>query len=107
LNGAAESSATDPLPTLAEALDERSAPSSWFLRIECERCGKVRLVNQVYAVVRSDSADGREIALCGTAEAPAICAGSAGCGEQRGSSLVIRHHLLIMAFQSSLGSLLA
>ena len=41
---------TDPLPTPAEALDEPfSAFPSWFLRIECERCGKVRLVNQINA----------------------------------------------------------
>ena len=32
----------DPLPTGVEALDEpfRAFPS-WFLRIECDRCGKV------------------------------------------------------------------
>ena len=33
---------TDPLPTGAEALDEPfNAFPSWFLRIECDRCGKV------------------------------------------------------------------
>jgi hypothetical protein len=37
---------TDPLPTAPEALGEplRAFPS-WFLRIECDRCGKVRMLN--------------------------------------------------------------
>jgi hypothetical protein len=39
----------DPLPSGAEALDEPfSAFPSWFLRIECDRCGKVQMVNQVH-----------------------------------------------------------
>ena len=38
---------TDPLPTGAEALDEPfSAFRSWLLRIECDRCGKVRMVDE-------------------------------------------------------------
>ena len=37
----------DPLPTGAEALVEPFAAfPSWFLRIECDRCGKVQMVNQ-------------------------------------------------------------
>jgi len=41
---------TDPLPTGAEALDEPlSAFPSWFLRIECDRCGKVQMVNEAHA----------------------------------------------------------
>ena len=41
---------TDPLPTGAEALDEPfNAFPSWFLRIECDRCGKVQMVNQVHS----------------------------------------------------------
>jgi hypothetical protein len=38
---------TDPLPSPVEALAEplRAFPS-WFLRIECDRCGKVRMVNE-------------------------------------------------------------
>jgi hypothetical protein len=38
-----------PLPTGKEALDEpfRAFPS-WFLRIACERCGKVQMVNEVH-----------------------------------------------------------
>ena len=40
----------DPLPTGAEALDEPFiAFPSWFLRIECDRCGKVQMVNQVHS----------------------------------------------------------
>jgi hypothetical protein len=38
---------TDPLPTGLEALDEPfTAFPSWFLRIECDRCGKVRMVHE-------------------------------------------------------------
>jgi len=40
----------DPLPTPAEALDEPFAAfPSWFLRIECDRCGKVQMVNEAHA----------------------------------------------------------
>ena len=36
-------------PTAPEALGEPFAAfPSWFLRIECERCGKVQLINEVY-----------------------------------------------------------
>ncbi len=39
----------DPLPTPAEALAAPlSAFPSWFLRMECERCGKERYTNQVH-----------------------------------------------------------
>jgi hypothetical protein len=35
----------DPLPSPQEALCEPFAAfPSWFLRIECERCGKVRML---------------------------------------------------------------
>jgi hypothetical protein len=38
---------TEPLPTRQEALQQpfRAFPS-WFLRIECDRCGKVTMVNE-------------------------------------------------------------
>jgi hypothetical protein len=40
---------TDPLPTGAEALDEPfGAFPSWFLRIECDVCGKVQMVNEAH-----------------------------------------------------------
>ena len=39
----------DPLPTPAEALAEPFAAfPSWFLRIECDRCGKVRMLNEAH-----------------------------------------------------------
>jgi hypothetical protein len=45
---------TGPLPTGAEALDEPFAAfPSWFLRIECARCGKVQMVNEVHAARRA------------------------------------------------------
>ena len=42
-----------PLPTPAEALDEpfRAFPA-WFLRIECERCGKVSMLNEAHTTGR-------------------------------------------------------
>ena len=41
------SSGTDPLPTPQEALQQpmRAFPS-WILRIECDRCGKVRMISE-------------------------------------------------------------
>jgi hypothetical protein len=49
----------DPLPSGDEALDEPfNAFPSWFLRIECDRCGKVQFVAQVHFqvehIARSD-----------------------------------------------------
>ena len=49
----------DPLPTGAEAPDEPfNAFPSWFMRIECDRCGKVQFVAQVHFqvehIARSD-----------------------------------------------------
>jgi hypothetical protein len=38
---------TDPLPSRAEALGQPFAAfPSWFLRIECDRCGKVVMINE-------------------------------------------------------------
>ncbi len=43
----------DKLPTGAEALNEPfSAFPSWFLRIECDRCGKVVMHNESHAAWR-------------------------------------------------------
>jgi ribosomal protein S27E len=48
------SDGTEPLPSGAEAMDEPSAAfPSWFLRIECDRCGKVQMVNEAHASCRS------------------------------------------------------
>jgi hypothetical protein len=40
---------TDPLPTAAEAVQQsfRAFPS-WFLRIECDRCGKTVMHNETH-----------------------------------------------------------
>jgi hypothetical protein len=40
---------TDPLPTPADALDQplRVFPS-WFLRVECERCGAMRMISETH-----------------------------------------------------------
>ena len=40
----------EPLPTPREALREPFAAfPSWFLRIECDRCGKERMLNEAHA----------------------------------------------------------
>jgi hypothetical protein len=40
----------DPLPTGAQALDEPfNAFPSWFLRVECDRCGNAEMVNQAHS----------------------------------------------------------
>jgi hypothetical protein len=40
----------DPLPTGAEALDEPFAAfPSWSMRVTCDRCGKVQMVNQAHS----------------------------------------------------------
>ena len=40
----------DPLPTGAEAMAEPfGAFPSWLMRIECDRCGKIQMVNEVHA----------------------------------------------------------
>jgi hypothetical protein len=44
---------TEPLPTPAEALNEMfSAFPSWFLRIECDLCGKVTMINEAHAATK-------------------------------------------------------
>jgi hypothetical protein len=44
---------TEPLPTPQEVLQQpmRAFPS-WFLRIECDRCGKVIMHNEVHMADR-------------------------------------------------------
>ena len=55
---------SDPLPSGAEALDEPFAAfPSWFLRIECDRCGKVRMISETHIPV-PDVALLREILAC-------------------------------------------
>jgi hypothetical protein len=63
----------DPLPAAAEAMDEPlSAFPSWFLRIECDRCGKVQMVNEAHA--------GGGTAVCATSSPG--CATTAAAGGQ-------------------------
>jgi hypothetical protein len=46
----AQTYGTDPLPSPAEALAEPFAAfASWFLRIECDRCGKDRMIAETHA----------------------------------------------------------
>jgi hypothetical protein len=46
----------DKLPTGGEALDEPfSAFPSWFLRITCDRCGKLQIINEAHAAWRDRS----------------------------------------------------
>jgi hypothetical protein len=47
---------TEPLPTAREALDQpfRAFPS-WFLRIECDRCGKTTMINEAHTGQRRGS----------------------------------------------------
>lgn len=41
---------SDPLPSGTEALDQAFAAfPSWFLRITCDRCGMIRVVNETHA----------------------------------------------------------
>ena len=42
----------DPLPSPAEALAEPFAAfPSWFLRVECDRCGKVTMLNEAHMIL--------------------------------------------------------
>jgi hypothetical protein len=50
------SDGTEPLPSGAEAMGEPFAAfPSWILRIECDRCGKVQMVNEARARWRDRS----------------------------------------------------
>jgi hypothetical protein len=45
----------DPLPTGQEALGEPLAAfPSWFLRLKCDRCGKVQMVNKACTMGEGD-----------------------------------------------------
>jgi hypothetical protein len=47
---------TEPLPPPSEALDQplRAFPG-WFLRIQCDRCGKATMLNEAHTGVRRGS----------------------------------------------------
>ena len=50
------SDGTEPLPSGSEALEEPMAAfPSWFLRITCDRCGKVQMVKEAPARWRDRS----------------------------------------------------
>jgi hypothetical protein len=53
------SSGIEPLPPASEALNQpfRAFPS-WFLRIECERCGKATMINEAHTGERRGRASG-------------------------------------------------
>jgi hypothetical protein len=90
----------DPLPSGIEAHDEPfNAFPSWFLRIECDRCGKVQMINEVHfarpkmpirailAKIRHDGCGGRAgkaelLSGIGASAAPR-CGGSC-CGRGKG-----------------------
>ena len=45
---------TDPLPTPVKAmLEPMRAFPSWFLRIECDRCGKASMLNEAHMSERN------------------------------------------------------
>jgi hypothetical protein len=47
----------DPLPSPQEALGQPFAAfPSWFLRIECERCGKTQWINQAHMPAKRSAA---------------------------------------------------
>ena len=51
----------DPLPSGIEARDEPfNAFPSWFLRIECDRCGKVQMIDALRAAQDADPSHPRE-----------------------------------------------
>ena len=89
---------TEALPTAAEALQQPLAAfPSWFLRIECDRCGKVSMLNEAHthgrrrdiplrvllARMRHDGCGGRP----GTAE---LLTGIDGVSAQRVRRIVLR-----------------
>ena len=50
------SDGTEPLPSGGKAMGEPFvAFPSWFLRIQCDRCGKVQMVNEAHARWRERS----------------------------------------------------
>jgi hypothetical protein len=83
----------DKLPTGAETMAEPFAAfSSWFMRIECDRCGKVQMVNETHmqrramlirdiiSRMRHDGCGGREgkVELITAVRCGRSCCGSEG-----------------------------
>jgi hypothetical protein len=87
----------DPLSTPAEALDEPfSAFPSWFLRIECDRCGKVTMLNEAHARWRDRSLRGiiarmRHEGCGGLAGKAELLTGIEGANSRPVRRIVLRH----------------
>jgi hypothetical protein len=59
---------TEPLPTAQEVLDQPlHAFPSWFLRVECDRCGAMRMISERHGAltIREIIASMRPHADCG------------------------------------------
>src|SRR6516225_2903073 len=84
----------DPLPTPAKALAEPFAAfPSWFLKIECDRCGKVRMLNEVHATAGQRNMRLRDLlhrARHGGCGGRALKAELVTCTESAGSAPVRR-----------------
>ena len=83
-----------PLPTAQEALQAslRAFPS-WFLKIECDRCGKVRMLNEVHATAGQRNMRLRDLlhrARHGGCGGRALKAELVTCTESAGSAPVRR-----------------
>ena len=108
-----------PLPSRAEALDERiSAFQSWFMRIECDRCGEMQMINQVHRRwdgmqvcdildrMRHDACDGqvgkRNWSPASRASVAGRCGGSC-CGKGRGSARIPDYPVLLLPQHEAFG----
>ena len=83
-----------PLPSAEEALQAslRAFPS-WFLKIECDRCGKVRMLNEVHATAGQRNMRLRDLlhrARHGGCGGRALKAELVTCTESAGSAPVRR-----------------
>jgi ribosomal protein S27E len=86
----------DPLPTGAEAMDEPFAAfPSWFLRIECDRCGKVQMINEAHFArpnmpIRAILAKMRHDGCGGRAETVELLSGIEGVSSRPVRRIVLR-----------------
>jgi hypothetical protein len=85
------SDGTEPLPSGAEAMGEPFAAfPSWFLRIECERCGKVQMVNEAHARWRDILARMRHNGCGGLAGKAELLSGIEGVSSRPVRRIVVR-----------------
>jgi hypothetical protein len=88
----------DPLPTGLEALAEPFAAfPSWFLRIECDRCGKVRMLNETHVtpgqrnmLLRDLLARARHEGCGGRAPKAELLTGAEGVSSRQVRRIVLR-----------------